>query len=177
MLTLKTTRTAPDLVTIELPEGAKLYMRPWGSGVRLAAIRAYYGAIADTGDQSIGDVAYATGAVRAGLAGWEGFDTDAAPDEAATFSPDLLDAFELLMIEDFDVYSAIHAQYVAPALAQEAEKNASSLPHAGGSPAEAKTPANPSSNAGAGETTARPAKRRAKGAPSATSSPEAATAS
>jgi hypothetical protein len=166
MLTLKTKTAPPDLVTVELPEGARLFLRPWTSGVRLAAIRAYHAAVGETGDQAIGDVAYAVGAVRAALAGWEGFDTDAAPDEAAAFSPDLLDAFEQLMVEDFGVYTAVHAQYVGPALSREAEKNASSLPHAGGSPAEATTTANPSSPPGAAETTAPPVTLPATSAPS-----------
>jgi hypothetical protein len=170
MLTLKTIPTAPELVTVHLPEGAKLFLRPWGSGVRLGAIRSYWSSVNATNDQSIGDVGYAIGAVRAGLAGWEGFDTDAAPDQAAEFSPELLDAIELLMVENFEVYSAIHAQYVAPALARESEKNGSSLPHAGGSPAEAKRAANRSSSVGAAATSAPSAKRPAKNARSRTGS-------
>lgn len=169
MPTLKTAAAAPELLTVDLPDGAKLFFRPWGSGVRLAAIRAYWAAIALTTDQAVGDVAYAIGAARAGLAGWEGFDTDLEPGQDAAFTPELLDAFELLMVEDFDLYSIIHAKYVGPALEAEASKNGSSLPRAGGSPAGAKITANPSSSVGAGATTAAPAKRRARSAPSPTS--------
>lgn len=175
MRTLKTSPEAPELVTVELPpdsEGkiAKLFLRPWGSACRLAAIRAYWAAMRATNDESVGDVAYAVGAVRAGVAGWEGFDTDVAPGEAAAFDPALLDGLELLLVEDYEAYSAVHAKYVAPALAREAEKNASSLARVGGSPAQAKTRANPSSNAGAGGATAPRAKRAAKPARSTTGS-------
>lgn len=169
MPSLNTSGAAPALVTVTLPPDAdgkvgKLFLRPWGAPVRLAAVRRYWQAIEDTGDQSVGDVAYAVGAVRAAIAGWEGFDTDAEPGVDATFTPALVDGLELLIVENFGVYTAIQDQYVRPAVKEEAEKNASSLPRAGGSPAEAKTtPANPSSSASAaGTTAATPAKRSAK---------------
>jgi len=157
MLTLKSTTTPAALVTVTLPEGAALFLRPWSTGIRLAAIRAYWKAVEASGDESVGDVAYAVGAVRAGLAGWEGFDTEDAPGQPAEFSRELVDSIEALIVGDLAVYRAIEDQYVRPALAEEQVKNGSSLPRAGGSPAGATSTANPSSPAGAVETIAPPA--------------------
>lgn len=165
MLTLKSNTAPSALVTIALPEGAALFLRPWSTGVRLAAIRAYWKAVEASGDESVGDVAYAVGAVRAALSGWEGFDTEEAPGEPVAFSRDLVDGIEALIVGDLAVYRAVEDQYIRPAMAEEQVKNGLSLPRAGGSPAEATPTANPSSPAGADETIAPPASPAAPPAP------------
>ena len=171
---------APAQETITLPPDAqgkvaRLNVRPWGAGQRLAALRAYWQALAATNDVAIADVAYTVGAIGSAVIGWEGFE---GPDgEPLAFAPELVDALKDLIAGDYDLYSEIHAQYVAPALAREAEKNGSSLPRAGGSPAEAKkAQANRSSSAGVAGTTAARAKRPARPARSATASRGAKTA-
>ncbi|PLR13981.1 hypothetical protein CVUC_05365 [Caulobacter vibrioides] len=132
----------PALHVVDLPPDAdgdigRLHLRPWGAGIRLAALRAYWQALAATNDVAIADVAYTVGAIGAAVAGWDGF-KDAAS-QPLDFAPELVGALKDLIASDYEIYSAIHADYVAPALARDAEKNASSLPRAGGSPAEAKT--------------------------------------
>ena len=162
MPTLPTPGAKAALDEITLPDGGKLFMRPWGTVQRVAGSRAYLAALVDTGDRGAADVAYAIGAVRSGVAGWEGFGTDADPDAVVTFDPELLDGLEALLHADYDLYSAVHDAYVSPGLRKDAEKNASSLPLAGGSPAGATKKKSRSSRAGAGATTAGRAPRPAK---------------
>ena len=161
-------------VTIELPADndgdiAKLFLRPWGAAVRLAAGRAYIAAAAMTGVLAICDVAYTIGALKAALVGWEGFDVDVTPG-SGPIDDELLEGVAADIEEDFEAFTVVDKAYVRPALKREAEKNASSLSPAGGSPGAAKTVANPSSTAGAAATTAPPAKRGAKAARSTTGS-------
>lgn len=137
MLTLKAGPAQPDKITIDLPQGGRLIMRPWKSGVRLAAGRRYRKVLDETGDEDLADVAYVLGAALAGVIGWEGIGVEGDAPGPVAFSRELLGALEQLIEDDFDVFTAIKSQYVIPALDRETEKNASSPPHAGGSPAEA----------------------------------------
>ncbi|ATC34109.1 hypothetical protein CA606_18215 [Caulobacter vibrioides] len=137
MLNLRTGPSSPENATVDLPQGGRLIMRPWKSGVRLAAVRRYRKAFEETGDEDLADVAYVLGAAVAGVVGWEGIGVDGADSEPVAFSRDLLGALEQLIEDDFEVFTAIKSQYVVPALDREAVKNVSSPPHAGGSPAEA----------------------------------------
>lgn len=172
---LSSKSVATDLVTVTLPpdpdgQVAKLFLRPWGVAQRLAAVRGYLQAMEASGSDAIADVAYVVDGVMAGMAGWEGFTAEGAPGQELVWSSEHRELLGLWLAENYQAYLAVKFQYVDPALAKDAEKNGSSLPRAGGSPAEATTPANltatsNSSADGAGEITAPPVPSAAPSAP------------
>lgn len=110
-------------------------------------------------DLGTATVGYTIALARWGAIGWEGIgDEDGEPLE---FSADNL---QVILELNREIYAQVDREYAEPALAEEAEKNGSALPPGGTSRGSSR--AKPAGARGsAAVTTAAPAKRSAKRAP------------
>ncbi len=147
-----------DLMTVELPGEAKLFLRPWASGAGVAGQIAMHRALEAGAEEPDANVAFTAGVVGWAAVAWEGVG-DAAG-EPLPLSRGLV---ERMVTQDAKVFRLVDQLYVLPGLASDAEKNGSALSLAGAGPAGA--PTKSSARRGAGATSARRAKSPAKPVP------------
>lgn len=112
---------APAALTIDLPEGASITLRPWASGAVAAARAAYAEALALTGKKADADVAFTAGAVAWAAVDWSGVE-DLESGEPLAIDEDLV---SLLVTQSPAVMDILDKAYVLPGMALEREKNAS----------------------------------------------------
>lgn len=115
------TGAAPAALTIDLPEGASITLRPWASGAVAAARAAYAEALALTGKKADADVAFTAGAIAWAAVDWSGVE-DLESGEPLPIDEEWV---TLLVTQSPAVMDILDKAYVLPGMALEREKNAS----------------------------------------------------
>ena len=157
MITVNTGPRAP--VRVELEGGAWIEFKPWSTFGHVAGQQAALTALTAGEDPGVATVGYTIALARWGALAWAGVgDETGAPLELTA------DNVEALLSQSPDAYRRVDQGYAWPALQEELEKNGSAPAPAGGSPARAR--------GSAAGTTAKPAKGRARTAPSSRTSPK-----
>jgi len=119
---LKLTSTQREPFWIDLLPGVRVKVRPVTVAAIIAARQAAAEAMKDSGENAVfvGSAAFTCSIARWGFLEWSGVgDADGSPIEP---TPETIDA----LLEVWQAFDAIDRLYVAPALIQADEKNASS---------------------------------------------------
>lgn len=158
MITVNT-KERPN-VRVKLDGGAFIEFRPFSTLGHGAGSRVAFSILAAGEDPGTASVAYTIALARWGAVAWEGIgDEEDAP---LPLTPDNLEA---LLTQRPDIYQRVDAEYAAPALRQETEKNVSSPAQHGTSPASRRAKRAPRAQASAGATTVARAAKSARTAP------------
>ncbi|MDR7232295.1 hypothetical protein J2X45_003401 [Caulobacter sp. BE264] len=108
-------------LTVALPDGATITLRPWASGAVAAARAAYAAALAETGKKADADVAFTAGAVAWAAIAWTGVE-----DLESGQPLPLEERWVTVMVTQLpEAMDALDRAYVLPGMALEREKNAS----------------------------------------------------
>ncbi|PHY20928.1 hypothetical protein [Caulobacter sp. BP25] len=124
-------------ITIDLPEGASITLRPWRSAALAAGQAAFNVALQAGLSRADATVAFSAGAVAWAAIDWSGME-DFDTGEPLPISPEMV---EQLVIQDAGAFSELDEKYVLPGLRREQEKNGSAPSPVGGTPAGATTDA------------------------------------
>lgn len=131
------TQGAAAPVTVPLPGGASLTLRPWASGALSAGQEAFGQVLVGGGSHADANVAFTAAATAWAALDWSGISDEDDPDgQPLALTPDLVEA---LIVQQAAAFAAVDRLYVIPGLAREAEKNVSAPSPAGDMPAGALT--------------------------------------
>lgn len=119
---LKLTSNSPEPFWIDLLPGVRIQVRPVSVGTMLLARAVAGEALKNAGEQEDGTIkageAFTRSLARSGIVAWEGIgDAEGVPVEP---SPERIEQ----LLDHWPAFDAIDRLYVAPALTQDAEKNA-----------------------------------------------------
>lgn len=157
MLKLDTQPRPP--VRVDLPGGAHIDFKPLATAGLMAGRATARDVVQAGGEAVVAGVGFTVAAARWGALAWEGVGDEAG--KPLELTPDNV---QLLLEQSEVAFHAVQLQYVAPALAREAEKNGSAPARVGTSRAPRKTSRKGKAPSAAGST-AKAAAAKAKPAP------------